>query len=75
MAGNFFATSENVRLEDRHYLRARLQRVDGEWVDSEINLNDHIGNDDGMPCLPPMLEVSQITNAPRHRPLRLEQLR
>jgi hypothetical protein len=47
MAGNFFATSESIRLEDRHYLRARLQRFDGEWVDAEINLNDHIGNRDG----------------------------
>ncbi|KAI1851206.1 hypothetical protein JX266_003281 [Neoarthrinium moseri] len=47
MAGNFFATSQDIRLEDRHILRARLQRVDGEWVDAEINLNDHIGNDNG----------------------------
>lgn len=48
MAGNFFATSEEIRLEDGHRLRARLQRMDGEWVDAEINLNDHIGNENGM---------------------------
>lgn len=48
MAGNFFATSEEIRLEDGHILRARLQRIDGEWVDAEINLNDHIGNENGM---------------------------
>ncbi|KAI1336122.1 Cyanovirin-N [Xylariaceae sp. FL0016] len=47
MAGNFFATSQDIRLEDGHILRARLQKVDGEWVDAEINLNDHIGNENG----------------------------
>ncbi|KAK9413948.1 hypothetical protein SUNI508_11524 [Seiridium unicorne] len=47
MSGNFFATSQEIRLEDRDRLRARLQRVDGEWVDAEINLNDHIGNENG----------------------------
>lgn len=48
MAGNFFATAQELRLEDGHFLRARLQRVDGEWVDAEINLNEHIGNENGM---------------------------
>jgi hypothetical protein len=48
MAGNFFATAEGLRLEDNHFLRGRLQRIDGEWVDTEINLNEHIGNADGM---------------------------
>ncbi|KAI1411087.1 cyanovirin-N family protein [Hypoxylon sp. FL1857] len=47
MAGNFFATSQNIRLEDGHYIRASLQKVDGEWVEAEINLNDHIGNENG----------------------------
>ncbi|KAF7534207.1 hypothetical protein G7054_g6426 [Neopestalotiopsis clavispora] len=47
MAGNFFATAEGLRLEDNHFLRGRLQRIDGEWVDTEINLNEHIGNADG----------------------------
>ncbi|KAI1498296.1 Cyanovirin-N [Biscogniauxia marginata] len=44
---SFFTTSENIRLEDKHYLRARLQTVDGQWVDSEINLNEFIGNNNG----------------------------
>ncbi|KAK6209077.1 Ubiquitin-conjugating enzyme E2 4 [Pestalotiopsis sp. IQ-011] len=47
MSGNFFATAQELRLEDGHFLRARLQRVDGEWVDAEINLNEHIGNENG----------------------------
>ncbi|KAI0595188.1 hypothetical protein F4775DRAFT_570490 [Biscogniauxia sp. FL1348] len=44
---SFFTTSENIRLEDNHILRARLRKVNGDWVDSEINLNDFIGNNDG----------------------------
>merc|ERR1712137_522472 len=47
MAGNFFQTAQNIRLEDRHILRASLQRVDGEWQDAEIDLNQFIGNEDG----------------------------
>lgn len=45
---SFFDTARDIRLEDNHMLRATLQRVDGEWVQAEINLNDHIGNDNGM---------------------------
>ncbi|KAI1491517.1 Cyanovirin-N [Biscogniauxia mediterranea] len=44
---SFFTTSENIRLEDNHFLRARLKKVNGDWVESEINLNDFIGNNDG----------------------------
>lgn len=47
MAGNFFSTAQNIRLEDRHILRASLQRVDGEWQEAEIDLNQFIGNDNG----------------------------
>lgn len=47
---SFFDTARDVRLEDGHMLRASLQRVDGEWQDAEINLNDHIGNDNGRFC-------------------------
>lgn len=47
MAGNFFQTAQNIRLEDRHILRASLQRVDGEWQEAEIDLNQFIGNDNG----------------------------
>ncbi|EUC43135.1 hypothetical protein COCMIDRAFT_38868 [Bipolaris oryzae ATCC 44560] len=43
----FYHTAENIRIEDGHILRARLQRADGEWNDSEIDLNSCIGNDNG----------------------------
>jgi hypothetical protein len=37
----------NIRLDNGHILRARLRNEKGEWVDSEIDLNDCLGNDDG----------------------------
>jgi hypothetical protein len=44
---SFHYSAENIRVDDGHMLRARLQRADGEWNDSEIDLNNHIGNDNG----------------------------
>ena len=44
----FYHTAENIRIEDGHMLRARLQRADGEWNDAEIDLNACIGNDNGV---------------------------
>ncbi|USP78652.1 hypothetical protein yc1106_05926 [Curvularia clavata] len=44
----FYHTADNIRIEDGHILRARLQRADGEWNDdAEIDLNRCIGNDNG----------------------------
>ncbi|KAH7359683.1 Cyanovirin-N [Pyrenochaeta sp. MPI-SDFR-AT-0127] len=43
----FHYSAEDIRVDDGHILRARLQRADGEWNDSEIDLNNHIGNDNG----------------------------
>lgn len=44
---SFHYSAEDIRIEDGHILKARLQRADGEWNDSEIDLNNHIGNDNG----------------------------
>lgn len=44
----FHHSAEDIRIDDGHILRARLQRADGEWNDSEIDLNNHIGNDNGL---------------------------
>lgn len=44
----FYHTAEDIRIDDGHILRARLQTADGEWNDAEIDLNNHIGNDNGM---------------------------
>lgn len=44
----FHHSAEDIRIDDGHILRARLQTADGEWNDSEIDLNNHIGNVDGI---------------------------
>jgi hypothetical protein len=46
---NFHHTCEipSVRVDDGHMLRCRVAREDGEYVDSEIDLNSCIGNDNG----------------------------
>ena len=43
----FYYTAEDIRIDDGHVLKARLQKADGEWEDAEIDLNDYIGNDNG----------------------------
>ncbi|KAH6653228.1 cyanovirin-N family protein [Truncatella angustata] len=62
MAGNFFQTAQEIRVDDGHFLRGRLQRVDGEWVDAEINLNDHLGNNNGMCTLTSTFRDTPSTN-------------
>lgn len=49
----FHYSAEDIRIDDGHLLRARLQRADGEWNDAEIDLNNHIGNDNGNAHNPP----------------------
>jgi hypothetical protein len=43
----FHYSAEDIRVDDGHILRARLQRGDGEWQDAEIDLDQFIGNIDG----------------------------
>ena len=47
MSFHYTAEEGSIRVEDNHILKARLQRADGEWQDAEIDLNNHIGNDNG----------------------------
>ncbi|KAF3042053.1 hypothetical protein E8E11_004708 [Didymella keratinophila] len=44
---SFHYSAQDIRVDDGHILRARLQQADGEWNDSEIDLNQFIGNDNG----------------------------
>ncbi|KAL7944069.1 Cyanovirin-N [Trichoderma barbatum] len=44
---SFSASAQNIWLENGHRLRASLQDEEGNWRDSEIDLNDFIGNEDG----------------------------
>jgi CVNH domain-containing protein len=43
----FIQSAENVRLDEGHILRAQLRNMDGELIDSEIDLDHVIGNDFG----------------------------
>ncbi|KAJ5181253.1 Cyanovirin-N [Penicillium cf. griseofulvum] len=44
---SFHASASNIELEDGHILKATLRTEDGEEQESTIDLNDHIGNDNG----------------------------
>lgn len=51
MAGNFYESAIDVRVEGP-VLFARLRTIDGEEVDASIDLNQHLGNSNGIsPCL------------------------
>ncbi|KKY22195.1 putative cyanovirin-n family protein [Diplodia seriata] len=45
---SFHLSAEDIRIDDNHILRARLRTEGGEWRDAEIDLNHHLGNQDGM---------------------------
>ncbi|OOQ89022.1 Cyanovirin-N like protein [Penicillium brasilianum] len=44
---SFHASATNIELEDGHILKATLRNSEGEEVDSELDLNKIIGNNDG----------------------------
>lgn len=49
---DFADTAENITFSIEGgasvpVLRARLQKLDGEWVDADVNLAERIGNEDG----------------------------
>jgi hypothetical protein len=44
---SFHASAEDIRVDDGHILRARLRNENGDMVDAEMDLNNHIGNNDG----------------------------
>lgn len=44
---SFHGSAQNIRLDDGHILKAELANVDGEWVETEIDLNGVIGNANG----------------------------
>ena len=45
---SFALSAQETRVDDGHILRASLQAADGSWVDAELDLDNIIGNDDGM---------------------------
>ncbi|QSZ35385.1 hypothetical protein DSL72_008255 [Monilinia vaccinii-corymbosi] len=45
---SFHLSAENIRIDDNHILRARLRNEQGDWQDSELDLNNYLGNQNGM---------------------------
>jgi len=43
----FMSSSKDIYLEDNHILHATCQKKDGTWVDSKIDLDDFVGNENG----------------------------
>ncbi|KAK1981845.1 CVNH domain-containing protein [Colletotrichum cereale] len=44
---SFHSSAQDIRIDDGHILRARLQNSNGDHVDAEFNLNDALGNTNG----------------------------
>ncbi|KAE8140074.1 Cyanovirin-N [Aspergillus pseudotamarii] len=44
---SFHESAEDIEIRDGHILFARLRNEEGELQDSEINLDDFLGNSDG----------------------------
>ncbi|KAM5345103.1 hypothetical protein ACJ41O_010965 [Fusarium nematophilum] len=44
---NFHLSSQEIWLEDGHILHAQAASEDGDYVDSTLDLNYYIGNNDG----------------------------
>lgn len=44
---SFHTSAENIRVEDDHILKAELLNEDGEPNETEIDLNEFLGNNDG----------------------------
>lgn len=48
MPFHYSAEEGSIRVDDGHMLRARLRDVEGNYHDAEIDLNQCVGNDNGM---------------------------
>ncbi|KAJ6436963.1 reverse transcriptase [Purpureocillium lavendulum] len=44
---SLYQSASNIRVDDGHLLRASVQNGDGDWVDSELDLDQFIGNNNG----------------------------
>ncbi|KAK4175817.1 Cyanovirin-N [Triangularia setosa] len=45
---SFHLSAQDIRVDDGHILRARLDNGEGDWVDAELDLNTVLGNNDGI---------------------------
>lgn len=55
---SFNTNAQDIRVDDGHILRARLQNNNGDFVDAEIDLDTCLGNNSGMSpfCRPSKLD-------------------
>lgn len=44
----FHLSAQDLRVEDKHYLVGQLQNSDGHLVDASINLDEFLGNNNGL---------------------------
>ncbi|BCR84437.1 CVNH domain-containing protein [Aspergillus chevalieri] len=44
---SFHLTAEEIVIEDNHILKAQLRNEDGDLVEATLDLNEHLGNNDG----------------------------
>lgn len=44
----FHLSAQDLRIEDNHHLVGQLQNTEGEFVDASINLDEVLGNEDGL---------------------------
>ncbi|KAM3068925.1 hypothetical protein ACMFMG_004099 [Clarireedia jacksonii] len=47
-AQGFNHSAEDIRIDDKHILRARLRKEDGGWNDAQFDLDRVLGNENGM---------------------------
>lgn len=45
---SFHVTAQEVRVDDKHVLVAQLQNESGEYIDATLDLNQFLGNNNGM---------------------------
>ena len=51
----FHVTAQDIRVDDKHVLVAQLQNEGGEYVDASMDLNQFLGNKNGMSMSPSSL--------------------
>lgn len=64
---SFHINAEDITIEDGHILKAKLPDGEGEMNDAEIDLDEHIGNDNGLSTPAPNLTRRDLalTRAPQ----------
>jgi hypothetical protein len=68
---SYLLTSRDVSLADGHVLEATCRKKDGSWVNSSLDLNTCVGNNNGkhpFPELPALLQFGLLAKKPEPFP-------